>query len=200
MAEEAAAAGVLLGVHGADLALAALQPRGAALIEVDAASCHRTGGPSRALRELEERLFVLGRGHERAGGADAMRLAARRMELLRRARGGRAACPLLTHHLAGAAAGRRRRYVMDEVKRPGEGFLGTDGWFRELARQRNLLYLNVERCRCVRRLGQEGLNRSTDLRFKLRCHEGDVAVDPQLHIIPLLDAIADERETCEAEA
>merc|ERR1712048_1445768 len=134
MVEEAASASILFGVSGSDLALAALQPNGAALIEV-AWTCAEVEGPNfDTLRNLESsKLF---------GPKPAIWSGTRILERLEALRADNSNtiqnCSFFTH--ANSDASDRRRRYWWESKRLGEGFLGREGGgvFSELARQRNL--------------------------------------------------------------
>merc|ERR1712218_526490 len=119
---------------------------GAVLIEVDAKTCADSGGPDwEALRDDEEKNLLGGAGVPLPSKWD-VGIRDRLEKLWTSHGGGHENCPFLSHADLSCSV-RRRRYWM-EGKKLGEGFLGRRGMYSELARQRNLLYLNIQRCKC----------------------------------------------------
>ncbi|CAE8643670.1 unnamed protein product [Polarella glacialis] len=199
MVEEVASAGILLGVHGADMTMGALQPAGAVMIEVDAKSCAaRDGIEWQEKLRYEEAGILLGEGQNLLNVTWSTRAGAK-IKALREAferDAGHGSCPHLTHtDLSGKS--RRRRY-MSEGRATGTGFLGQAGGgiFSELARQRNLLYLNLQRCECAG--VPEGITtcmfgQQSPLGLQLNdSHSPAIRLDVGLHVIPLLDVILKE--------
>lgn len=194
MANEAASAGILLGVHGADLAFAALQPTGAALVEVDAKRCASNSTDWESLRHDEES-DLLGNASMPLPSKWDLQAPARLQELRETYGGGQQGCPFLTH-VDINGSDRRRRYWA-EGKPSGTGFLGRAGGgvFGGLARQRNLLYFSIQRCKCMEHSADAGV---TECMAHAHGRNGSsffvpsVWVDLYTHLIPLLDTIVQE--------
>eukprot|EP00933_Yihiella_yeosuensis_P042746 TRINITY_DN3741_c3_g1_i1.p1 TRINITY_DN3741_c3_g1~~TRINITY_DN3741_c3_g1_i1.p1 ORF type:complete len:282 (-),score=48.08 TRINITY_DN3741_c3_g1_i1:119-964(-) len=202
MIREVSHAGIMFGASGADVALSVLLPRGAVLLELHSPSCGGTGGVDWRYVKAMEEACLLG-GHNMQTKTNPLPIswqvgARERLEKLRQEHGGLENCAFL-HHKNKTNHGQRRRYFKEDMKK-GEGFLSSGGWWADLARQRNILHLNIQRCKCKRKASDpnQTYNESDeagdgDTIPGGNCMESPtLKVNAELHVIPTLDIIADE--------